>query len=45
VAAWPSVTILRGKVVVEDGVFHGAPADGAFQPRRLASEIRERPAV
>jgi dihydropyrimidinase len=45
VTAWPSVTVLRGKVVVEAGAFHGALQDGQFVPRRVADEIRARPAV
>ena len=44
-AAWPSMTILRGKIMVENGVFRGAPADGMFLPRKVAPEIRQRPAV
>jgi dihydropyrimidinase len=44
-AAWPSVTILRGKVMVEDGNFHGELADGQFLKRKVADEIRSRPAV
>jgi dihydropyrimidinase len=45
VAAWPSLTVLRGKIVVEDEVFRGGPGDGMFLPRKVAAEIRERPAV
>jgi len=45
VAAWPSMTILRGKIVVANGAFRGAPSDGAFQPRKVAAAIRARPAV
>src|SRR6202048_704000 len=39
VDAWPSMTLLRGKVVVENGEFHGAPADGQWLHRRIADEI------
>jgi dihydropyrimidinase len=45
VAAWPSLTMLRGKIVVENGEFRGDPAHGMFLPRKVAAEIRERPAV
>jgi dihydropyrimidinase len=45
VAAWPSTTILRGKVVVENGKFTGDLKDGQFVPRKVADEIRTRPAV
>src|SRR5271156_2588404 len=33
VEAWPSTTILRGKVVVENGAFSGDLKDGKFVPR------------
>ena len=39
------MTILRGSVVVENGAFHGDLKDGAFLPRKVADEIRSRPAV
>jgi dihydropyrimidinase len=39
VDAWPSMTLLRGKVVVENGHFHGTPADGQWLHRRIADEI------
>ena len=45
VTAWPGTTILHGKVVVEDGAFHGELADGKFLKRKVADEIRSRPAV
>jgi dihydropyrimidinase len=45
VAVWPSLTMLRGKIVVENGAFSGDLADGRFTPRRVADEIRARPAV
>ncbi len=45
VAVWPSITILRGKVMVEDGQFNGALADGGFIPRRIPDEIRAGAAV
>ena len=45
VTAWPHTTILRGKLVVEGGAFHGDPADGRFIPRKVADAIRSRPAV
>jgi dihydropyrimidinase len=38
---WPSMTILRGKVVVEDGEFHGRPSDGEWVPRRLSDDVRQ----
>jgi len=45
VAAWPTLTILRGKVVVENGQLLGAPSDGEFLPRKIPEGIRSRPAV
>jgi dihydropyrimidinase len=45
VSAWPSMTILRGKVVVDGGNFLGAESDGQFLPRKIPDAIRSRPAV
>jgi dihydropyrimidinase len=44
-AAWPSLTMLRGKIVVENGALKGDLKDGKFQTRKVADEIRARPAV
>jgi dihydropyrimidinase len=44
-AAWPSLTMLRGKIVVEDGTFSGDLKDGQFLSRKVSEEIRTRPAV
>ncbi len=43
--AWPVVTILRGKVVVEGGKFLGGPADGQYLKRRIPAEIIAGPAL
>jgi len=45
VTAWPTDTILRGKVVVENGTFRGDLRDGQFLKRKVADEIRSRPAI
>src|SRR3984893_1004916 len=45
VAAWPSMTILRGKIVVESGAFLASPSDGQFLPRKIGGDIRARPAL
>ena len=45
VAAWPSMTILRGKIVVENGAFHAGLNDGQFLPRKIPDDVRSRPAV
>jgi len=37
--------VLRGKVMVERGQFFGDAKDGQFLPRKVADEIRARPAV
>ncbi len=37
--AWPCLTVLRGKVVVENGEFKGSLADGKWQHRRIADEM------
>src|SRR5438876_10506131 len=44
-AAWPSLTMLRGKIVVDNGAFMGDLKDGQFLLRKVAEEIRSRPAV
>jgi dihydropyrimidinase len=44
-AAWPSMTILRGKIVVEGGIFMGDLKYGQFLPRKVPEEIRSRPAL
>jgi dihydropyrimidinase len=44
-AAWPSLTMLRGKIVVENGALLGALSDGKHLARKVADEVRSRPAV
>jgi dihydropyrimidinase len=44
VQAWPSMTILRGKKVVEDGRFFGDVSDGKRIPRKISSAIFAGPA-
>ncbi len=41
--AWPCLTLLRGKVVVESGRWLGSLDDGRWQHRRIASEILHGP--
>ena len=41
VTAWPSVTVLRGKI--EGGQFFGDPRDGQFVPRKAADDISRPP--
>jgi dihydropyrimidinase len=40
VFAWPSLTVMRGKVVVEDGRFMGELDDGQYLYREISEEIR-----
>src|SRR5580693_9938236 len=44
-ACWPSMTLLRGKIVVEGGKLLGALSDGRHLSRKVADEVRSRPAV
>jgi dihydropyrimidinase len=41
--AWPCLTVLRGKVVVENGAWKGSLADGKWQHRKIASEMLVEP--
>ncbi|MBX9700791.1 MAG: amidohydrolase family protein [Acetobacteraceae bacterium] len=43
VNAWPAMTILRGKVVVENGRFVGDARGGEWISRKVPEEIRTRP--
>ena len=45
VAVWPSMTMLRGKIMVEGGQFNGHLSDGAFIPRKIPEAIRRGPTV
>lgn len=44
-AAWPTLTVLRGKVMMEDGEFKGDVKDGKILKRKIAEAIRNRPAL
>ena len=44
-AAWPSLTMLRGKIVIENGTLKGALTDGKFLSRKVPDDIRARPVV
>jgi len=39
VHAWPVLTVLRGKVAVENGEFRAQPSDGRYQLRTLSPSI------
>jgi dihydropyrimidinase len=45
VTAWPTTTIVHGHVVVQDGAFHGDLEHGQFLKRKVADDIRSRPAL
>ena len=44
ITGWPVTSILRGKVVVENGQFFGDLSDGQLIPRKIDSDILSRPA-
>ncbi len=44
IQGWPVTTILRGKVVVQDGEFNAAPGSGQWLPRKVDPEFTNRPA-
>jgi dihydropyrimidinase len=44
VKGWPVTTILRGKVVVENGQFFASLGDGRLIPRKISGDILSRPA-
>ncbi|HEX4893753.1 MAG TPA: amidohydrolase family protein [Hyphomicrobiaceae bacterium] len=37
--AWPVVTVLRGKIMVENGQYFASPRDGKYLKRKIPSEI------
>ena len=43
--AWPVLTILRGKVVVENGQFFGHLGEGRYLKRKIAAEVLNGPAL
>jgi dihydropyrimidinase len=43
--AWPVTTILRGKIMVEDGRYHANPGDGRYLKRKIPAVIRNGPGV
>jgi len=42
---WPVVTVMHGKVVVENGEFHGDLSDGHWIKRRVSGDVVSKPAV
>ncbi len=45
ITAWPVLTMLRGKVMVENGQFNGDLTDGQYLKRSIPEAIREGPAL
>jgi dihydropyrimidinase len=45
ITAWPSTTILRGRVIADRGLLLGRPGDGQFISRKIQSEFLQRPAL
>jgi dihydropyrimidinase len=43
VKGWPSATIVKGKVIWNDGVFIGKAGEGEFLKRKLASDLFRKP--
>jgi dihydropyrimidinase len=43
--AYPVMTILRGKVIVENGKLVGSSSDGRWVKRRVANDVVARAAV
>lgn len=43
VHAWPCITVLRGKVVVEEGKLSATLADGQYLYRKISDEMRSGP--
>jgi dihydropyrimidinase len=39
--AWPAVTILRGKIMVENAKYFGGPKDGRYLKRKIPAKILE----
>jgi len=39
--AWPVVTILRGKVMVQNGQYFGSPQDGQYLKRKILQKVRD----
>ncbi len=45
VAAWPTLTLLRGKIMVEGGEFYGDESDGQYLKRSIPEAIRGGPVL
>lgn len=45
ISAWPVMTVLRGKIMVEDGEFKGALSDGKYLKREIPEDVRTAPTL
>lgn len=45
ISGWPALTMLRGKIMVENGAFMGDLADGKYLKRSIPESIRSGPAL
>jgi dihydropyrimidinase len=45
ISGWPTTTILRGRVIVDNGKLSGQPGDGEFVPRKIDRAMLERAAL
>jgi dihydropyrimidinase len=45
ITAWPSTTILRGRVIVDNGQLLGSTDYGQWLPRKIDPEVLQRPVV
>src|SRR5262249_36981524 len=43
VKGWPVTTILRGRVIADNGRLLGSAGDGRWLPRKIEAAVRERP--
>ncbi len=45
ITGWPTLTMLRGKVMVENGQFHADLSDGRYLKRSISDKVRSGPAL
>lgn len=43
VTGWPTVTLLRGRVITRNGSLLGRPGDGEFVPRKIDPSVLQQP--
>ena len=45
ITAWPVMTLLRGKIMVENGKFYGDLSDGKYLDRSISEDILSGPTL